>query len=308
MIGLPDGKMPIELIGPINSSAGNGPSNGMSALQAEFKKIINQGLNWFSIKTTPSDNSIPWYWYFENRLAAISHNGPFIQGPNMLFLYSGKPRIDAYECALLDAANCQAMFCHTEWYRSLISKNRKSTNKSDIILWPYPIDPWPDGPSYYKYDLLIYEKNGNHPQLIEHLAEIFPNHIQIHYGKYRREQLFEAARHSRVCAYLADDDHGPLALQEILLSGCPVVGVRTGAPFILHGITGVVVDRLPPGRQRIQCDNDKIALSSYIDAIDIAHGIDRCLVRTIASDQFNTDKIVDFILTTLYNITMNCKV
>lgn len=28
-------------------------------------------------------------------------------------------------------------------------------------------------------------------------------------------------------AYLADDDHGPLALQEILLSGCPSVGVRT---------------------------------------------------------------------------------
>ena len=51
--------------------------------------------------------------------------------------------------------------------------------------------------------------------LLEHLADMFPRHIQIHYGQYERGQLFEAARRSRACAYLADDDHGPLALQEI---------------------------------------------------------------------------------------------
>ena len=38
------------------------------------------------------------------------------------------------------------MFCHTEWYRDLIAKHRGPANKSPIILWPYPIDPWPDGP------------------------------------------------------------------------------------------------------------------------------------------------------------------
>lgn len=77
-------------------------------------------------------------------------------------------------------------------------------------MWPYPIDPWPGEPLPDEYDLLIYAKNGNRPQLLEHLAEAFPRHIQIHYGHYRREQLFEAARRSRACAYLADDDHGPL--------------------------------------------------------------------------------------------------
>ena len=55
---------------------------------------------------------------------------------------------------------------------------------------------------------------------------------------YRRVELFEAACRSRACAYLADDDHGPLALQEILLAGCPTVGVRTGASFVRHGETG----------------------------------------------------------------------
>ena len=30
--------------------------------------------------------------------------------------------------------------------------------------------------------------------LLEHLGELFPRHIQIHYGQYHREQLSEAAR------------------------------------------------------------------------------------------------------------------
>jgi hypothetical protein len=79
----------------------------------------------------------------------------------------------------------------------------------------------------------------------------------LNYGQYKREQLFEAARRSRACAYLADDDHGPLALQEILLAGCPVVGVRTGAPFIHDGIPGVFVDCLPPGAKCVKSDDDQ---------------------------------------------------
>jgi hypothetical protein len=68
--------------------------------------------------------------------------------------------------------------------------------------------------------------------------------------------LGRKAPYSRVCAYLADDDHGPLALQKILLAGCPTVGVRTGAAFVRTGETGIVVDRLPPGRQRAESDDD----------------------------------------------------
>jgi hypothetical protein len=41
-------------------------------------------------------------------------------------------------------------------------------------------------------DLLIYAKNGHRLELLEHLDEVFPRHIQIHYGQYKREQLFEA--------------------------------------------------------------------------------------------------------------------
>jgi hypothetical protein len=155
-----------------------------------------------------------------------------------------------------------------------------------------------------QYDLLIYAKNGNRPQLLEHLAELFPRHIQIHYGRYRRDELFEAARRSRACAYLADDDHGPLALQEILLAGYPTVGVRTGAAFVRHGLTGYVVDRLPPGRQSVANEDDEVALTAYLNAIAQAQDLSRQLVRDHAMTDFNTDRIVDTVVAALESLTI----
>ena len=297
----------IELIGPVDGPGGDGPSNGMYALQKELRKRIDAGLDWLTIKSLPaSRDAIPWFWNWADRRYAAwwdEQGLPFVQGPNMLFVNSGTPRIDAEECALLDAVNCQAMFCHTPWYRDLIAKHRGPANQSEIILWPYPIDPWPGEPLPDEYDLLIYAKNGHRPQLLEHLAEAFPRHIQIHYGRYRREELFEAARRSRACAYLADDDHGPLALQEILLAGCPTVGVRTGASFVRHGETGIVVDRLPPGASCVECDNDAIALDAFIDAIEQSQTIERRSVRAIAVVQFDTTRIVDGLLESLSSIS-----
>jgi hypothetical protein len=224
---------------------------------------------------------------------------PFVQGPNMLFTNSGTPRIDREECALLDAANCRAMFCHSEWYRDLIAKHRGSANQSPIMLWPYPIDPLPGEPLPDEYDLLIYAKNGHRPQLLEHLAELYPRHIQIHYGQYKREQLFEAARRSRACAYLADDDHGPLALQEILLAGCPAVGVRTGAPFVRDGFTGYMVERLPPGRQCVENEGDEAALVDYLSTLAIALNMKRQGIRAAAECEFRANAIVNSMITAL---------
>jgi hypothetical protein len=293
----------VELIGPVDGPGGDGPSNGMYALQKALRKRIDGGLDWLSIKSLPaSRDAIPWFWNWADRRYAAwwdSEGLPFIQGPNLLFINSGSPRIDAEECALLGAGNCRAMFCHTEWYADLIRKHRGPANQSPIILWPYPIDPWPGEPLPDAYDLLIYAKNGHRPQLLEHLAEVFPRHIQIHYGRYRREELFEAARRSRACAYLADDAHGPLALQEILLAGCPTVGVRTGASFVRTGETGVVVDRLPPGRQCAESDEDLRALAVFMEVIKQAQAMDRQCVRVRAAVEFHTDGVIDQLIGTL---------
>jgi hypothetical protein len=40
-----------------------------------------------------------------------------------LFDNAGWLRIDAEERGLLDAANCRAMFCHSDWYRDLIARS-----------------------------------------------------------------------------------------------------------------------------------------------------------------------------------------
>ena len=298
--------MPVELIGPVDAPGGNGPSNGMYALQKALRQRIDEGLAWLSIKSLPaSEGALPWFWNWADRRYAAWWNSeglPFVQGPNMLFTNSATPRIDAEECALLDAANCRAMFCHSEWYRDLIDKDRGTANQSSIILWPYPIDPWPGEPLPDKYDLLIYAKNGHRPHLLEHLADVFPRHIQIHYGRYRRDELFEFARRSRACAYLADDDHGPLALREILLVGCPSVGVRTGAAFVRTGETGVVVDRLPPGQQCAETDEDVRMLAVFMEAIEQAQAMSRESVRQQAAEEFDSRRIVATVIATLANI------
>jgi hypothetical protein len=98
---------------------------------------------------------------------------------------------------------------------------------------------------------------------------------------------------------LADDDHGPLALQEILLAGCPTVGVRTGAAFVRTGETGVVVDRLPPGRHCVESDEDKRALVEYLIALEQAQWMDRQCVRVRAAVEFQTDGVIDQLIGTL---------
>jgi hypothetical protein len=298
-----DGKLPVELIGPVTAPGRNGPTNGMYGLQKALRQRIAEGLDWLSIKSLPaSRGALAWFWHWDDRRYAVwwdSEGQPFVQGPNMLFTHSGRPRIDHEECGLLDAAHCRAMFCHSPWYRDLIAKHRGPANQSTIALWPYPIDPWPDEPLPDEYDLLIYAKNGNRPQLLEHLADLFPRHMQIHYGSYRREQLFEAARRSRACAYLADDDHGPLALQEILLAGCPTVGVRTGASLIEPDRTGYFVTRLPPGRQCVANADDEVALHSYLETLSQAQDMDRRDVRAAAAESFSTARIVDRVIAAL---------
>ncbi len=185
---------------------------------------------------------------------------------------------------------------------STVWVNRSPANTAPIVTWPYPIDPWPGEPLPDEYDLLIYSKNGHRPGLLEHLCEVFPRHVVLHYGQYKREQLFEAARRSRACAYLADDDHGPLALQEILLAGCPVVGVCTGAPFIQDGVTGVFVDRLPPGTKCVKNDVDEEALATFVEGIQRIQQFSRVSIRRIIAANFSAPLIVDQIVQSLGSV------
>jgi len=93
-----------------------------------------------------------------------------------------------------------------------------------------------------------------------------------------------------------------LVLEEILLAGCPTVGVRTGASFVRPGIIGLLVDRLPPGHEHVANADGDAALATCLDTIRQAQDMDRHAVPAVpaaAADEFATDRIADVILTVL---------
>ncbi len=279
----------VRLIREVLRPTGRGPGNGQYALQRLLRHRIEEGLDWLVLGGPPREGELPWFWCWEDRAAAVRWAGrgePFVQGPNTLFLQSKRPRIDALESALLDAASCRMMFTESAWYRELILRHRGPANRAPVVLWPYPIDPLPPGPDPRPcHDLLIYLKNGNFPGLCEELRARFRSSRVIRYGGYRREDLWQVARHSRSCAYLADDDRGPLALAEILLCGCPTAGVPTGAPFVEPGQSGFFVEPTTP--------------AGWIEAIRRCQELDRREVARRSAARFDAAGIVDTVLAAL---------
>jgi len=283
----------IRLFGKVCQPGGSGPFNGMYALQRalrERQRCEPDRWPWFSINNDLDEASVPWFWCWEDRLRAkrwADDGHSFIQGPNMLFLNSKNPRCDELERFLLDTPRSLAMFCHTPWYRDLIAKHRNMANKCPIQLWPYPIDPLPPPPKgNARYDLLIYAKSGNRPHLVENLQCRFSRSKTLFYGQFQRDELYEAASQSRAACYLSDDDHGPLALAEILLSGCPVVGIPRGAPFIEEGRNGHLLTMFPAdGRP----ENEVLAV--WAEAIEKCHALDRDKVHAMSLDQFSSEKV-----------------
>ena len=59
------------------------------------------------------------------------------------------------------------------------------------------------------------------------------------------------------------------------------------------------VDRLPPGAACVECDADTLALDAFIVAIEQAQTLDRGMVRGFATGQFDTDKIIDALISNL---------
>jgi hypothetical protein len=177
------------------------------------------------------------------------------------------------------------LITESQWYKELIEENLGLRNTASVAVWPYPIDPIPAGPKECKYNLLIYAKSGHTEKDIGYLQSMYPRSIVIQYGKYKRDELLSAAQQSRCCSYISDDDRGPLALAEIMLSGCPVAGVAHGAPWIIDGLTGY--------------QSRGTAAIELIEAIDLAIDLDRPTVRDIAVGMFNAEAVVSAVVESL---------
>ena len=279
----------VRLIRRVLQPDGTGPGNGQCALQRALRRRVRAGLDWLRIGGPLQPDELPWYWCWRDRAAAVRwarQGRPLVQGPNTFFLWSRRPRADWLESALLDTPQCRLIFTESEWYRELILQVRGPDSRGPVVLWPYPIAPQPAGPlEPPQHGLLIYVKNGRFPGLVERLQAVCRHSVVIRYGRYRQHELWDAARRSRCCCYLADDDRGPLALAEILLCGCPVAGVPTGAPFIRPGLSGALVKSVLP--------------RGWLEAVETCRSLDRGQVAAWARREFDADRITGIVLAAL---------
>ena len=275
----------MRLIREVSRPGGSGPFNGQYALQ---KALRARGVQWLKIGGLLCQREIPWFWCWEDRDAAAmcaAAGQPFVVGPNILFEHSRRPCRLPAERELCNAASCRLMFTESAWYRDLIERHRGDDNRAPIVLWPYPIDPRPGGPLPAEHDLLVYAKGSYRRGLVARLGRHIRRLRLLVYGQFTRPELFEAARRSRCCLYLSHDDRGPLALAEILLAGCPAIGIPTGAPFIQPGRTGILLERFRP--------------EACLDAVAKCHQLDRHTVAAEANRQFDTTRIVDTVIEAL---------
>lgn len=275
----------VRLIRAVRRPDGRGPGNGQYALQRALSAL---GPDWLKIGGSLQPGEIPWYWCWLDRSAAAAQAAagrPLVVGPNVLFESSRRPCAVAEERALCAATTCRTWFTESAWYARLIQSHLKPQNRGPIVLWPYPIEPRPPGPTTPSYDLLIYAKSGYRQSLLARLRKTFRRSKLIRYGRYRRDWLWETARRSRACVYLSDDDRGPLALAEILLSGCPTVGIERGAPLVETGRTGIRLDTL--------------AFEAIVEGIARCGALDRRRVAQRAARQFCPRRITATIVDAL---------
>lgn len=293
--------LPVRIRGPIYHPCPDGPRQGQYALQKRLRRRIADGLDWIQISHDPCQpGELAWFWCLEDAGELLDWDAagrPWVGGPNLLFEYSGNPGggygwLPGAERRMLDSPHCTVIFTESAWYEALIRKHLGPAAPGRFCLWPYPIDiagpddppALPPGPEPARHDLLIYAKSPP-PGVVFKLEQLFPSHVTIHYGRFRRHELLAAARRCRACVYLSEDDRGPLALAEILLSGCPTVGIERGAPFVEHGVTGHRIDRL--------------LTSQIATGVEAAITMDRHKVRTRAEEVWDGERIVDTIVSAL---------
>ncbi len=278
--------MNVCLLRKVDEPGGNGPWNGMFALQQALRP---RAPKWFRIGSEARDDELCWYWNWQDideALNRIDRGLPFVIGPNVIFGWSGDPGGGRGERALLDSPCCRAIMCHSAWYEALIRANLGPCSRALIVRWPYPISPQPAGPELAEHDVLIYEKGGGDCAGLERaIRAAYPRSVTVRYGEFRRADLLGIARRSRVCVYLCTDESGGLASSEILLAGCPVIGIERGAPFALTGITGIRLEALEA--------------EPILAAIRSCHTFDRRKIRIVALQMFDDAMIADAVLVSL---------
>lgn len=275
--------MDVRLIREMTEPTGSGPGNGMYALQRALRAVQP---DWLHIGGDLQPGELPWYWCWHDANDACmwaAQGRPFVMGPNIFFCSANHPGRELHEQVLLSAISCQLIFTESDWYADLINKHLKAP--VPVELWPYPIDPMPPAqtdPAVCDIDLLVYAKSGVTLQTMAAIGRMWKNSRLVVYGMYEREEMLDLARRSRVCLYLSESDRGPLALAEILLCGCPAVGVPQGAPWIRSGHNGAIVPSF--------CG--QALAEAYVQCLQL----DRGLVAAEAASRFDPRRVAGMVM------------
>lgn len=278
--------MNVVILPRMPAATGSGPVNGMYALQEVLRRRVRErGIDWITISDELLPGHLPWLWSWRDMVAdVVAREEPFIMGPNVIFGHSRYPRCDEVEARILDARSCEAIFCHASWYRDLIREHMGPENRARIWCWPYPVHPLPGPPEpRAEWDVMIFVKSGPEAtELAGQVAERFRRSRIVRYGQFRREELYAWGRRSRACLYLCDDESGGLATQELMLAGCPVVGIERGCPLVVHEKTGIRIRTW--------------GLESFARGIEQALELDRDGVRRVAMEIFDEERIATTVI------------
>lgn len=256
-------------------------TSGIDTLFGALSQCLSKYPDHFAPMRKPEPGDVEWYPVASNALFDAVRQGRLVAiGPNVTFGYSQTPGAYPTERELMGYQNYAAIFTMSRWYSEL--HRLTYAQKTGHVLLDYPIpDEWIAEPCMGSqcHDVMVYLKGGaDEHRIADAITKAFPQHVVIEYGKYKRADLFEAARTSCACFYLSREDHCPMAALEIGLMGCPIISDEKACPVLFHRLTGIVAPvRERDTRSPFAWSTD--AAARMIDQAGAAWQMDRELVR-----------------------------
>ena len=168
----------------------------------------------------------------------------FVFGPNVLL---DKPDIgpaDPWDKWFVSEVDFDLYIDQVEFYNNHVKKFLKPEllDKADYLdkCVTFDIDEDLINNKNISYDCLVYSKKRRyddnydsfHSELIELLEKESISYVEITYGKYKREDYFDALLKSRCCVNLSLDECPGIATYESMFLDVPVIGSPHNTPSI----------------------------------------------------------------------------
>tara|TARA_R100000008_G_C3581599_1_gene168920 strand:- start:1247 stop:2227 length:981 start_codon:yes stop_codon:yes gene_type:complete len=193
---------------------------------------------WFYAKGFAPDT----YYYLKHHFP----NKKFVFGPNVLL---DKPDIgaaDQWDEWFLTQVDFDLYIDQVEFYNNHVKKflRKDIVHKADYLdkCVTFDIDESIIKNKNTEYDCLVYSKKRRYDDNYEHfrdnlVVELEKNNIsyvEITYGKYQRQEYFDALLKSKCCINLSLDECPGIATYEAMFLDVPIIGSPSNTPSIFN--------------------------------------------------------------------------